>query len=43
VATDALSNANANANASNGATAGLLNAANQGVSNYTKFNSGKTN
>lgn len=43
VASDALSNANANANASNSATAGLLNAANQGVSNYTKFNNGKSN
>lgn len=43
VASDALSNANANANASNSATAGLLNAANAGVSNYVKFNAGKTN
>ena len=36
-ATDSLSNANANANASNSATAGLLNAAAQGTSNYLKY------
>lgn len=43
VASDALSNANSNANTSNSATAGLLNAANQGVSNYVKYNNGKSN
>lgn len=42
-ATDALSNSNANANASNSATAGLLNAAAQGTSNYLKYNNGKSN